>query len=188
MRAAIYCRISKDTDDTRLGVERQEKDCQKLCADRGWHVVEPSTWTTTSQRQIPKKRRPEYERLLEGHRQPARSMPWSCGLRIGFTGVLAELESFVTACDAAGLTKLASVGGDTNLNDPDALMVLRIKGSMAAREVAVTVEDESSERCYRRLRLASGTVADGHSDYKDGGIEINETEAVLVREAADEDS
>ena len=40
VRAAIYTRISKDTEDTRLGVERQEKDCRRLCADRGWTVVD----------------------------------------------------------------------------------------------------------------------------------------------------
>jgi N6-adenosine-specific RNA methylase IME4 len=37
-RCAIYARISSDRDDTQLGVDRQEQDCRKLCADRGWTV------------------------------------------------------------------------------------------------------------------------------------------------------
>jgi site-specific DNA recombinase len=40
-RAAIYCRISSDRDDERLGVERQETDCRRRCAERGWDVIEP---------------------------------------------------------------------------------------------------------------------------------------------------
>jgi hypothetical protein len=39
IRAAIYCRISKDPAGDRLGVERQEPICRKICASLGWIVA-----------------------------------------------------------------------------------------------------------------------------------------------------
>jgi DNA invertase Pin-like site-specific DNA recombinase len=36
LRAAVYCRISEDQDDERLGVERQGKDCLKRVDGEGW--------------------------------------------------------------------------------------------------------------------------------------------------------
>ena len=95
----------------------------------------------------------------------------------------AELESFVQACDAAGLTKLASVSGDTDLNDPDALFMLRLKGSMAAREVAV-----SSRRGQRKM-LEKAEAGEWHGGrrpfgYKSGGMEMDPPEAALLRQAA----
>ena len=181
VRAAIYCRISKDTEDTRLGVERQEKDCQKLCGDRGWTVAGVFIDNDISAAD-PKKKRPEYARLLKDiasgkvdavvvwaedrlHRRPA------------------ELESFVQACDAAGLTKLASVSGDTDLNDPDALFMLRLKGSMAAREVA-TLKKRLSRKFQQKAEAGEYHGGKRPFGYRDGGIDINETEAALSREAA----
>ena len=130
----------------------------------------------------PKKKRPEYERLLKDiatgqvnavavysedrlHRRPS------------------ELESFVTACDTAGLTQLASVGGDINLNDPDALLMLRLKGAMAAREVAVL------QKRLKRKMLQKAEAGEFHGGrrpfgFQSNGIDINEAEAVLIREAA----
>ena len=181
VRAAIYCRISKDTEDTRLGVERQEQDCRKLCTDRGWSVAGVYCDNDISAAD-PKKKRPEYERLLKDiatgqvnavavysedrlHRRPS------------------ELESFVTACDTAGLTQLASVSGDINLNDPDALMLLRMKGAMAAREVAVL------QTRIKRKMLQKAEAGEFHGGrrpfgFHSNGVEINEAEARLIREAA----
>jgi len=38
LTAAIYTRISSDPNGTALGVKRQEADCRKLAAERGWTV------------------------------------------------------------------------------------------------------------------------------------------------------
>lgn len=44
MRAAVYCRISRDRKvdgtHTMLGVERQQEDCETLCNTLGWEVAE----------------------------------------------------------------------------------------------------------------------------------------------------
>src|SRR5439155_15264480 len=38
--AAIYVRISRDREGVRAGVKRQREDCERLCRDRGWQVVD----------------------------------------------------------------------------------------------------------------------------------------------------
>jgi len=38
--AAIYVRISRDTEGTGLGVKRQRADCEALARKHGWTVVE----------------------------------------------------------------------------------------------------------------------------------------------------
>lgn len=180
-RAAIYARISKDTEDTRLGVERQEEDCRKICADRGWEVAGVYIDNDISAAD-PKKRRPEYERLLKdiASGQVDAIVVWAED-RLHRRPV--ELESFMATCDAAGLTKLASYGGDIDLSDPDALFMLRLKGNMAAREVAVT-----SRRGKRKMqqKAEAGEFHGGPRPfgYESDGIQINEAEAILVREAA----
>ena len=133
VQAAVYCRISSDRDDTKLGVERQERDCRKLCADRGWTVAGVYCDNHISAAD-PKKKRPEYERLLKdiASGQIGAVVVWS---EDRLHRRPSELESFVTACETADMAQLASVGGDVNLNDPGALMVLRIKGNVAAYEV-----------------------------------------------------
>ena len=40
MRAAIYLRISQDGMGEKAGVTRQRADCERMCADRGYEVLE----------------------------------------------------------------------------------------------------------------------------------------------------
>jgi site-specific DNA recombinase len=61
-RAGIYLRISRAADGSTLGVDRQLPPCKKLCADRGWTVVE--VYTDNDISAYRRKRRPDYERLL----------------------------------------------------------------------------------------------------------------------------
>jgi site-specific DNA recombinase len=62
-RAGIYLRISRAADGSTLGVERQLPDCEKLCRDKGWQVVD--TYTDNDISAYRRKRRPDYERLLQ---------------------------------------------------------------------------------------------------------------------------
>jgi DNA invertase Pin-like site-specific DNA recombinase len=64
--AAIYSRISHDPEGRQAGVERQEVDCRRMAADRGWVVLEPvyrENDTSASTRS--KKARPVFEQLLQ---------------------------------------------------------------------------------------------------------------------------
>jgi len=180
-RAAVYCRISSDPDETQLGVDRQEKDCRKLCEDREWEVIEP-IYVDNNISASGKAERKEYQRLLKD-------------IRRGIVDALAvwdidrlarkptELEDFVAKCDAAGVTKLAFVGGTIDLGTGDGLLVARIKGAVAAEEVRKT-----GQRIRRKkLELAeSGAFSGGARPfgYEADGLTIRESEAALIREAA----
>ena len=163
-------------------MDRQEKDCRKLCKDRGWSVIEKPYIDNDISAADPKKKRPEYQRLLKDiatgkvnavvvwdedrlHRQTL------------------ELEGFVSVCESAGMTQLASVGGDTDLNDEGALFMLRIKGAVAAQEVA-----KMRKRIRRKkLEIAeSGAFSGGARPfgYEADGLTIRDSEAALIREAA----
>jgi len=138
LRAAIYCRISSDREELKLGIKRQEKDCRSLCNAEGWTVDDSDVYIDNDiSAADPSKTRPASDRLVRAirarkadvvvvavedrlHRQPA------------------ELEEFVAICGRAKMRLLASPrGGQTRLDDPDALFLLRIKGNMAAREIDV---------------------------------------------------
>lgn len=195
----MYTRISKDTEETGLGVERQEEDCRKLCAQRGWTVIEPPYVDNDISAADPKKKRPEYERLLKDiaggrvdavvvynadrlHRRPA------------------ELEVFFETCEAAGVDQFASASGDRDLSNPDDQTFLRVGGAFAANEVAKT------RQRIRRKMLQKAEAGEWHGGPRPFGYgqppldedsdeakrasiatynEINETEATLLKLAAE---
>jgi site-specific DNA recombinase len=64
--AAIYCRISRDRTGAGLGVERQEQDCRALAERLGLPVEVVLVDNDLSA--YSGKKRPDYERLLEGLR------------------------------------------------------------------------------------------------------------------------
>ena len=96
----------------------------------------------------------------------------------------AELENFIKVCDAAGLTTFASArAGEIDLNDPDAIMMMRLKGAFAAREIA-----KMRERVTRRKlqKAEAGEFAGGSRPF---GFETDEVthkpdEVELIREVA----
>ncbi|MDP9434341.1 MAG: recombinase family protein [Actinomycetota bacterium] len=63
MRAALYCRISRDDAGDGLGVERQEQDCRALAARRGWEVV--TCFVDNDLSAFSGRTRPGYQRLLQ---------------------------------------------------------------------------------------------------------------------------
>ena len=182
-RAAIYARISSDRDDERLGVERQVDDCRRLCSDRGWDVIEPPYVDNDVSAADPRKRRPDHERLMTDiksgrvdavvvwdvdrlYRQPR------------------ELEPFVEACEGAGLRTLGSVGGDIDLNDEAALLMLRMKVNMGAFEIAKMrkrIRRKKLELAERGSYHGGGTRPFG---FERDGVTVRESEAELIREAA----
>ena len=97
-----------------------------------------------------------------------------------------ELNQFVASAKKAGMTKLYSVkSGLTDLSDSAALMILRIKGDVAAHEV-----DQLRERVVRRKRAQAeaGEWAGGRRPYGytpvEGKLVVNKTEAKIVQQLA----
>ncbi|MGN6169713.1 MAG: recombinase family protein [Solirubrobacteraceae bacterium] len=181
-RAGIYARISEDRDETQAGVGRQVEDCERLAGIRGWKVVERYVDNDLSAYRGNK--RPEYRRMLEDigarrldavivyhqdrlHRQPR------------------ELEEFFDACDAAGLTQLASVSGDIDLSTHDGRLKARILGAVARNQ-----SDAASRRLQRKaLQLAQeGGVAGGGTrpfGFEADFATVREPEAEIIRELAE---
>ncbi|MGA3352888.1 MAG: recombinase family protein [Acidimicrobiales bacterium] len=149
VRCAIYTRLSKETDD--LWCPRQEADLRKLCTDRGWAVAAVYCDPDRSAAD-PKITREAYQQLL-------------VDIRAGKFDAVAvydsdrlhrmnrELEDFVVVCEAAGVTKLGSVTGDIDLNNPDALMLLRFKVTINAAEV-----EKTRRRVLRKQREIADNV------------------------------
>jgi len=185
MRAGIYTRISSDRDDTRLGVERQEQDCRRLCKDRGWTVAEVYVDNDISAADAPgrkRKARPEYDRLrrdIDDGRLDAVAV-WDLDR---LTRRPDELEAFVTLCEQRGVT-LEWLSGSVKPSG-DGLLVARIKAAVAAEEVRKQRErsrrrsDQDAERGAPRPggRRAFGWESDG--------VTIRESEAAMIREAAE---
>jgi site-specific DNA recombinase len=181
-RAAIYARISSDRDDERLGVDRQVTDCRKLCRERGWGVAGEYVDNSISAAD-PRKVRPEYQRLLADIRQGKLDavVVWDADR---LHRQLGELVDFVAAGETAGLRLLGSVGGDIDLNDENALMLLQFKVAMAAAEakkVRKRILRKKLELAERGRYSGGGTRPFG---YERDGTTVRESEAELIREAA----
>ena len=125
-RAAIYCRISDDRNGDGLGVKRQEADCRKLAAARGWTVAgvyidnDISAWNG--------RQRPEYQRLLADIRSGA----------IGGVVVYKldrlhrqprELEEFIPLCLSRGVA-IAPVAGEVDLGTAQGQLQARLMGAV----------------------------------------------------------
>ena len=176
--AAIYCRISDDRAGRALGVARQEADCRELAGRKGWAVADVYVDNDVSAADA-RKRRPEYERLLEDvkdgrvdavvvwdldrlHRRPS------------------ELERFFEIADAAGLRFLSSVSGDVDLETGHGVLVSRIKGAVAAEEVAKL--RQRVRRKHRELAEA-GKVSGGGTrpfGFEADRLTVRAEEAVIV--------
>jgi site-specific DNA recombinase len=100
-----------------------------------------------------------------------------------------ELAEFLKACEQAGVTKLASAGGEFDLADPDQRMMLYIKAAMAEAEV------EKMSKRIRRQRLAAAERGERHAggsrEFGTVGVGKNavseaqaERERELIRKAA----
>lgn len=181
--AAVYCRISDDREGRALGVARQEADCRELAARKGWTVADLYVDNDISAADS-KRRRPEYERLLGDVKAGVVDavIAWDLD-RLHRRPV--ELERFFETADAAGMRYLATVGGDVDLATGDGLLVARIKGAVAADEVA---------KIKRRVRRKHQELAEAGAVSGGGGrpfgfehdrVTVRESEAVIVREVMD---
>lgn len=148
--AAIYTRISQDTEGQELGVTRQLEDCRALAARLGLEVVQVYTdndiGASTRSR---KKARPAYAAMLTAAEAGE------------FTTILAysnsrltrrplELEGLITLNEKTAVVIRTVVSGDDNLSTADGRMVARIKVGVDAGEA-----ERTSERIARKhLELA----------------------------------
>lgn len=142
MDAVIYARISRDTEGTQLGVDRQLADCRKAAHARGWAIVEEYVDNDVSA--TSKKPRPAYQRMMKDLAAGrARGLiVWDVDR---LTRTPRELEDVIDLAESRKLA-LVSIGGDIDLATPQGMMTARIKGSVARHEA-----DQMSRRIKRRI-------------------------------------
>jgi site-specific DNA recombinase len=181
--AGIYCRISHDGDGDGLGVARQEQDCRALAERHRLVVVDVyiDNDIGASDRSR-KKRRPEYERMLEDVRTGR------IGIVLAYsnsrlTRRLRELEELITLHEQHGVQVLTVVSGNDDLSTADGRMVARIKASVDAAEA-----ERTAERVKRKHleKAQNGKAVGGRRPFgwRDDKVSLNEYEAGLLRQAA----
>lgn len=195
MRAAIYCRISRDRVGAGLGVARQEKECRALCERLGWDVAAVHTDNDLSA--YSGKPRPGYRQLLSAieagdidalvawhgdrlHRSPA------------------ELETFIDIIEKHS-TQIATVAaGAIDLATPSGRFAARALGAAARFESEHKAERHRAKHrqlAEQGLRSGGGTRPFGYSCSRsdgctlagcqhDAGMTTVPAEVALVEEAA----
>lgn len=178
--AALYLRISQDSEATGLGVARQRADCEALADAKGWTVMgvfEDNDVSATSG-----KPRPEYQRMVReieaGRIQGI--VVWDVDR---LTRTPRELEDVISWADRHGLA-LASVGGEIDLSTPQGRMMARIKGTVARHE---------TEQSARRIKRSKQQLAEqgqhrgvrpyGWTVTTDKQLIVDPAEAAVIREA-----
>ena len=184
--AAIYSRISKDTEGTGLGVQRQEALCRKLADEKGWQVAK--VYTDNDLSAFRGEGRPGYEHLLADLEAGSIDAVLVVD-QDRLTRHPMELESFITIADRLGV-HLANVSGDIDLSTSDGRFRARILGAVARQE-----SEKKSERIRRQKdQAASKGWAQGgrrrygyrHARTADGRatLDLVPSEAEIIREAA----
>ena len=157
--AAIYCRISKDTQGKALGVQRQRTLCEQLVTDRGWTVG--TVYTDNDLSAYSGKKRPEYEQMLKDieagqfqalvtyhpdrlHRQTK------------------ELEPFIDMVESVGLQIATVSGGEVDLTTPSGRAVAKTIGAWAQYESEQKAERLKSQK---QESAANGWYQGGRRPY-----------------------
>ncbi len=176
--AALYARISSDIEGVGLGVARQLQDCRKLAESLSWTVGEEYIDNDISA--YSGKLRPSYQRMLRDLREGRRDAVIVYHVD-RLTRRPIELEEFVAALDAAGVSQVRFVVGDMDMGTGDGLVVARISAAMAANESAT-----KSRRMKRKYEQnAAAGLPHGPArpfGYEPDKVTINKTEAKVVRE------
>lgn len=182
MRAAIYCRISKDREGAGLGVGTQEADCRALAARLNASVV--ATYTDNDISAYSGKPRPGYKALLE-QIQAGDIDAVLCWHTDRLHRSPAELENYISICEPKGVATHTVKAGQTDLATPAGRMMARTLGNHARYEVEHAIErmQRAKQRSADAGKWKGGRRPFG---YEDDGVTIRESEAALIRYAADE--
>jgi DNA invertase Pin-like site-specific DNA recombinase len=182
-RAAIYCRISRDRHGDMLGVDRQERACRELVERRGWSVA--GIYLDDDLSAYSGKYRPGYERMLDDvkggsvdvivalhpdrlHRRPI------------------ELEHFIDVVEATGCAVETVNAGKLDLSTRSGRTTARLLGTVARDESEAKSERLRAKHAelVDRGRWKGGPRPYGYRPTGEGGLEVDEQEAAVIRAAA----
>lgn len=183
MRTAVYCRISRDRDlvQNGLGVARQETDCRERADALGWQVVDVLVDNDVSA--YSGKRRPAYERLLEGLREKRYHavIAWAPD-RLHRSPK--ELETFIDLVESVGAHVVTVQAGELDLSTASGRMTARVVGAVARHE-----SEHKADRIRRKhLELAQDGKNPGGGTrpfgFNDDRVTLRTDEVKIVRELA----
>jgi len=183
----IYARVSRDDEDDKLAVKRQEDACRDLAKRRRWKVA--MVHQDNDKSAYSGKVRPAYEELLRrvqgGHVRGV--VAWHPDRLHRSTK---ELERFIDLVEASGVAVMTVQGGDYDLSTASGRMSARIVGAVARGE-----SEHKSERIRAKmlqLQQSGKFTGGGRRPYgyeylktKDGRLDrlvLREDEALVVRE------
>ena len=180
--AGIYTRISADVNGDKLGVQRQEDDARKLCADRGWTVVEVFCDNDRSAYDR-RKTRPGYAAMLEAvkAREINVIVAWHPDR---LHRQMRELVPFIDVVTEYSVKVETVTAGHYDLSTPSGQMQAHMLGSVAQYE-----SEHKSERIRRKMD-ANAAAGINHGGMRPYGWAADRTtldpsEAAVVRDAAD---
>src|SRR4051794_9451389 len=135
LRAAIYCRVSKDQREGR-SVEEQETECRRWIESAGWKLTSVYSDNDRSASRYARKARPDWQRLtddLEAGRIDV-VVAWEVSRTTRDRLVWAALVETCIDHDV----KLCIDGRLHDVSDPDDAFTLDLASSLAVRESGVT--------------------------------------------------
>jgi site-specific DNA recombinase len=185
LRAAIYTRISNDSEGRELGVARQEKDCRVFAEREGMEVVEVYSDNDISAAPSSRKPRPAYDRMLVDA-EAARFDVVVAYSTSRLTRRPREIEDFIELHQDFGTRLLTVASGAPDLSTADGRMHLRLLSGVDSGEA-----ERGAERARRKQQeLAEAGRHIGPRPFgwditgrgPDQRLTINEAEAAVLRE------
>lgn len=146
-RAAIYARISRDTEGESLGVQRQIEACQQLADRMGFDVAE--TYVDNDMSAYKANRRPNYSRLLDDLRHGVFQavIVWNLDRLLRQTK---ELETYLELCQPLNVATYEVTAGIMDLTSPSGRATAKTRGAWAQFE---------SEHKSERIRAQKSQAA-----------------------------
>lgn len=182
--AVIYCRLSRNRNDGRsASTRRQEDDCRKLCADRGWTVA--AVEVDDDRSAYSGKPRPGYAAALAHieDRTADAIVAWHPD-RLHRRPV--ELEAFIDVLERTGAEVATVQTGDIDLASPAGRLQARMLGTLARYESEHRSERTKSahEAIAAQGRWSGGKRVYGYRCAPDhpGGLEVVPDEAERIRQ------
>lgn len=158
IRAAIYCRISKDRTGEALGIARQEEDCRALAMRLGWDVA--GVYPDNDLSAYSGKPRPGYRAMLADI-QAGRIDAIVCWDTSRLYRQLRDLLELIDLFGAQGLTTIKTVqAGELDLSTTAG----RTSAIIAAR-----INQHSSEEASTRIKRKKREIAE-HGRESGGGL------------------
>jgi site-specific DNA recombinase len=181
IRAGIYVRISQDRDGSRLGIERQEQDCQALASRLGWEVRK--VYTDNDISAYSGKRRPQYQELLDDIQAGTLDavVAWHPD-RLHRSPV--ELETYIDLSEKFAIQTNTVQAGTWDLSTPSGRAVARTLGAWAR------YESEHKGQRIRRARQQQAKAGGWHGGirpygFEKDGVTIRPAEAAEIAKATE---